>query len=179
MEESKKAPFKKQIHKIYGQKSITCSSNFLDFVLDPPTYLTGQIKNDLYTFRIFRLLMTNKKDLSKMACKLQSKCSQTFFERQFKCYLPEILIPTEHMNLYFHRLSDCGKLEFLKLRPSWKETFPLDSASKNSSKLSRNIDSANKITPFLSSEIVSRINRKSQLALYLHKKSYDLIDASK
>lgn len=166
---------KRQINKIYGEKNATCFSNFLNFTLNPQPYLTNKIEVDLYTYRILRLLIPSKQKLVETATKLRLKRNQKFFEREFKHYLPEILIPTENMNLYFHKLADSGKLDFLKLRPHWKKIFPLDSSLKNSSKLSRYIDSDEKPNPFLPATLTSKIERKSQLALWLHKKSVDSI----
>lgn len=167
---SKKHLKKEQIDLLYGEKSVSCFSNFLNYVLEPRTFLTADIKIDLYSYRILRLLVPNKKILCKLAIKLHSERKEKFFERKFKRYLPTVLLPTEHMNLYFHKLSDSGKLDFLHLRPTWKEIFPLDSELKNSSELSRNI-TASSSNPFLSKEMISKIERKSQLAVWLHKKA--------
>ena len=124
MEKAQKHLSKRQINKIYGEKNATCFSNFLNLTLNPPPYLTNKIEVDLYTYRILRLLIPSKQNLAETATKLRLKRNQKFFEREFKHYLPEILIPTENMNLYFHKLADSASLIFFSYDLTGRKSFP-------------------------------------------------------
>lgn len=158
----------KQLNKIYGEKSQRCFSKFLKLVLEPKAYLVPHNGIDLYTYRILRLLMPSKAETLELISDLNSECSEAVLFKKLNHHLPEVLIPTESLNLCFHAFADSGKLDFLRLNSRWKNFFPLDAQLQNSSKLSRSIESHGDSHPFLSKKIISRIERRSKIALWLH-----------
>ena len=172
----------KELKNIYGDKSQKCFSKFLRLVLQPKDYLVPFKGIDLYTYRILRLLIPSREEILEFNSSLNSECSEEALNKKLNQYLPEVLIPTEYLNSCFHTFADNGQLDFLRLNPKWKDFFPLDAELKNSSKLSRSINSEKDSHPFLTEKIISRIEKNSLVALWLHKKAvsnFNLMNAAK
>ena len=170
-----------ELENIYGEKSQKCFSKFLRLALQPKDYLVPFEGVDLYTHRILRLLIPSREEILEFNSELNSECSEEALSKKLNQYLPEVLIPTEYLNSCFHAFADNGQLDFLQLNPKWKNFFPLNAEFKNTSKLSRSIDSKKDSHPFLTEETISRIEKKSLVALLLHKKavsSFNFINAA-
>ena len=160
-----------ELNEIYGDKNKKCFQKFLRLVLKPKDYLVPAKGIDLYTYRILRLLIPSKTTILELIPSLKPGRGNVDFVEKFNQYIPEVLIPTENLNPCFHALADNGKLNFLQLSSNWKDIFPLDAKLKNSSKLSRSIESRDHAHPFLTEKAISRIEKRSQLSLWLHHKA--------
>ena len=128
----------KLAEKIYGTKTKSSFSHFLDFVLSFPGR-NSQSKvdwlpnsTDLYTARILTMLVPLDY-IEKFSSTLNCDFSRASIELSLKDLIPEIIIRTHRLNHDFHRLADTGRLEFMGLPNNWRKIFPKDSTKINSS----------------------------------------------
>ena len=124
--------------KIYGDKTKSCFSHFLDLVLSfPGRNSQSEVdwlpkSTDLYTARILTMLVPQDK-IEQFSNTLNCDFSGESIAKSLNGIMPEVIIRTEHLNYDFHYLASAGKLDFMELPTNWSKIFVKDAARLNSS----------------------------------------------
>ena len=97
--------------------------------------------------------------------------------KALRSFLPEIVIRTSTLNDDFHAYANADQLNFLNLKPDWKEEFPLESEQRNVSSLSSSNTSLDKVQEYCSDYHRSLLAEKSHTASWLLDQAQFKIDA--
>ena len=124
--------------KIYGKKTKSCFSHFLDLALSfPGRNSQSEVSwlprsTDLYTARILTMLVPQDK-IERFSSELDCDFSGKSIAKSLNELLPEVIIRTEYLNYDFHYLASAGELDFMELPTNWSQIFVKDAARLNSS----------------------------------------------
>lgn len=167
----------------YGSKSKDSFSYFLDFTLSHNLLTPASKQNkrlpfscDVYTSRIITMLVPSDQ-LPEFNGRIAADMSYESVAKALRSFLPEIVIRTSTLNDDFHAYADANQLNFLNLKPDWKEEFPLESEQRNVSSLSSSNTSLDKVQEYCSDYHRSLLAAKSHTASWLLDQAQLKIDA--
>lgn len=157
----------------YGSKSRDSFSYFLDFTLShnlltPASKQTTRLpfSCDVYTSRIITMLVPLD-HLPEFNGRIAADMSYESVAKALRLFLPKIIIRTSTLNDDFHAYANADQLDFLNLKPDWKEEFPLDSEQGDVSILSSSNTSLDKVQEYYTDYHRSLLAAKSHTASWL------------